>query len=86
MRDTISASAVVQEFGHRKIEADKIETVAQGLLKTWLFGIDYVCELRLDTHAIVKQEGEWRITGGPYVNTYSPQEIADELSLELSRA
>ena len=83
---TISGSSAVQELQRRKIEPDKVVSVEQGLLLMWLCSNEYVCDLRLDSHSIVKQEGDWSITGGPYENTSSPQAIADELSAELMRA
>ena len=79
MKHTTNASAIVQDLHRRGIKPDKIEDVNQGVLLMWQFCNSYVCELRLDTKTTKKQAGDWSISGGCYINTYSAQEIADDL-------
>ena len=86
MKYNISASGVVQDYQRRNINPDKIKKVKQGLLLMWQFGNEYVCELRLGAISTKRTTGEISITGGEYVNTYSPQEIADDIQKELSDA
>lgn len=75
----IKAAMVVSEFHRRGLAIDRIEKVSQGLLLMWLFCNEYVCELRFGADTIESKPGEWKVSGGGYINTYTPQEIANDI-------
>jgi hypothetical protein len=79
MKINISGTSVVRDYLRRDIAPDRVETVEQGLLLMWLFCNSYVCEMRSGAKSLEREPGELAIAGGPYINTYSPQEIANDL-------
>ncbi len=79
MKNNINGASIVNDFLRRKIEADKIEPVSQGLLLMWLLNNSYVCELRINAENTNRQPAEVSIKDGEYINTYTPQEIADDM-------
>ncbi|WP_125782812.1 hypothetical protein [Pseudoalteromonas rubra] len=78
-----SATAVVRDYQRRQIAPDRIETVSQGVLKMWLFNNGYVCELMMGATSPDPVPDQWSVSGGEFVNTYSPQEMADHLARQL---
>jgi|GEM_PF-4640600 len=80
MRFDVSASGLVREFGRRKIEPDKTAAVTQGTLLLWMYCNSFVVELYCGSSDGELKPGMVTISNGAYINTYSPQEIADHLT------
>lgn len=79
----VSASAIVQDFNKRGIVPDWQYTVAQGILRVWLFCNSFVVELYINSNNGESIPGTLQITSKYiYVNTLSPQDIADDLISE----
>lgn len=80
MKYPVSGSGFVQELNRRKISQDKTVTVKQGMLRMWLYCGSYVVELYCGSNDGVLKPGMALISDGAFINTYSPQEIADHLT------
>lgn len=76
----IGAAAVVADFVRRGITPDRVEAVEQGLLLMWQIRQSYICDLRYGAESVEPVPGEWSYQGGAYINTYSPQEMADDMA------
>jgi len=72
-----NGAAIIQDFLRRDISPDKEATTAHGLLQLWRFNLDYVARLLCGTDTY--GPGTVTICGGPYINTYTPDEIADSM-------
>ena len=81
MKNKLSAAQVVNDYNRRGINPDHISKVAQGTLLKWLVCNDFVCELLIncDDYQGQKTPGQISVLGGGYINTYTDQEIADDM-------
>lgn len=81
MKNKVSAAAVVNDYNRREIKPDYVRKVAQGTLLKWLLCNDFVCELLVncDDYNGHKKPGQISVLGGAYMNTYTDQEIADDM-------
>lgn len=71
MKITINAPSVINDFNRRGIKPDKEVMVSQGLLQIWLLNQSYLGQV---------VSGDMRYLGTQaYINTYTPQEIADDI-------
>jgi len=74
MKYQILAATVIQDFNRRGIPPDWEHEVTQGIIKLWRLNQKLLPELHI---------GKTIITGKcSYVNTLSPQDIADDLMVE----
>lgn len=73
MRCTITARTLIGDYERRKIAPDESHEVKQGTLKLWLTCNLFAALLYLpDQRTSIRSEFL-------YINTYSPQEIADDV-------
>jgi len=80
MINTVTASGIVQDYTRRGIAPDRTEPVKQGFLKMWLWCNSYVVELYVDNlDGTLKPDTVALTNHSAYINTYSPQEIADDV-------
>ena len=85
MKKEITASAIVQEFTRRNIEPDKTALTDIGWLRMWFFCNKIVAELWIGSQG-KKRPGMVVLTHeNSFVNTCSPEEIADEMKNCLQR-
>lgn len=83
-RTTVTAGGVVQEFNRRRIAPDEEHAVNQGWLRLWLYNQQYVAELYCDSVDGKTFPGMVSLcAGSAYINTNSPQDIADDLTSQL---
>jgi hypothetical protein len=83
MKNPVTASGIVQDYNRRKIAPDKTATVTQGYLRMWLWCNSWVVELYLNNADGILRPGTVAITNhSAYINTYAPQEIADNVIVE----
>lgn len=80
MKHPVSASGIVQEFNRRKINPDKTVTAKQGTLRMWLYCNSYIVELYCGSNDGILKPGMVLISDGAFINTYTPQEMADHLT------
>lgn len=80
MKYPVTGSGMVQELNRRKINPDKAVVVKQGVLRMWLYCNSYVVELYCGSKDGNLKTGMVMISDGAFINTYSPQEIADHLT------
>ena len=80
MKHTVSGSGIAQEFNRRGISPDKVIVVEQGTLRMWSYCNSYIVELYCGSNDGVLKHGMAAISDGAFINTYSPQEIADHLT------
>lgn len=80
MKHLVSGSGVAQEFNRRKISPDKVIAVKQGTLRMWSYCNSYIVELYCGSNDGILKPGMALISDGAFINTYTPQEIADHLT------
>lgn len=79
----LSAATVVQDFNRRGIAPDWEHDVKQGILRLWRINNSLIAELYIKSDSGKSIPGTISIRGSSrYVNTTSPQEIADDLTVE----
>ena len=80
MKTKINATSIARDYQRRNIKADYEHAVTQGLLLVWVVCNNYVCELRLGANKSELKSGDICINSEcAYINTYSAQEIADDI-------
>lgn len=78
-KQQITGSGLVEDFNRKKINPDKEVVVNQGYLRMWHYCDAYVAELYCGSKDGKLIPGMVSIRDGAYLNTYTPQEIADDL-------